>query len=300
MMRKIRRYLDLINSIPYLHADLRTIGRDVALVREAVGRVEARQISGVKKQNLADVEFRVYSQWGEDGIIQFLIRNVQINQKSFVEFGVEAYQEANTRFLLMHNNWRGLIIDGSQTNISRVKLDEVYWKHELTPVFSFITPTNINSLIEQYGFSGEIGLLSVDIDGMDYWVWKNINVISPAIVIAEYNSLFGPDRAVTLPLDAKFVRSRAHHSLIYYGASLGALVKLGDEKGYCCVGCNSAGNNVFFVRRDLMPADWKALTSQEAYVAAKFREVRDEQGMLTYASVADQHAILEKLPVVEV
>jgi hypothetical protein len=300
MFKKLRRYLEIITSIPYIGSGLSRVLGEIALLREALGRVEARQTAAGTSQRLADYEFRVFSQWGEDGIIQFLIRNLNITEKSFVEFGVESYREASTRFLLMHDNWRGLIIDGSQSNIDVIRQDDIYWRYDLTAVCSFVKPSNINSLLTNSGFTGPIGLLSVDIDGMDYWVWKNITVASPAIFVAEYNALFGPDRSVTLPLDENFTRSGAHHSFIYYGASLAALVKLSEEKGYACVGCNSAGNNVFFVRRDLMPPNWKALNSREAYVSAKFREVRDAKGKLTYASEAEQRAILDKLPVVEV
>lgn len=295
---------DPIAIIPQLQRELRRISRNVASLQEALGRVEARQTAAVALsvagQNLADYEFRVFSQWGEDGIIQFLIRNLKIPDKSFVEFGVENYREANTRFLLMHDNWRGLIIDGSQGNIDSVRAEDLYWRFQLTAVCSFITPSNINSLIESNGFVGELGLLSVDIDGMDYWVWNNITVVSPAIVIVEYNALFGPDRAVTVPLHEQFTRSAAHYSMLYFGASLAAMVKLGHARGYACVGCNTAGNNAFFVRRDLMPPHWKSLSAREAFVPSKFRESRDETGKLTYASEAALKAILEKLPVVEV
>jgi hypothetical protein len=300
MLQKLRKYIGNLSRIPAMQLELETALRDLDFIRESIGRIEARQLQNSRSPRLADYEFRVFSQWGDDGIIQYLIRNLNIASKSFIEFGVESYREASTRFLLLHDNWRGLVIDGSQEYMDALRQEEVYWRYDLTAVSSFVTPSNINSLISTHGFAGELGLLSVDIDGMDYWVWKSINVVSPAIVIAEYNSLFGPDRAVTLPLDEKFTRQAAHHSRIYYGVSLAALVKLGEEKGYACVGCNSAGNNVFFVRRDLMPADWKALTAKEAYVAAKFREVRDENGILTFASMPAQQAILEKLPVVEV
>jgi hypothetical protein len=300
MVQKLRNYLSHLSKIPALQMKLETALRDLEYVRESLGRIEARQTAVSSSPRLADYEFRVFSQWGEDGIIQYLIRNLNISSKTFVEFGVESYREASTRFLLMHDNWRGLVIDGSSEHMTALRREDLYWRYDLTAVDSLVTPSNINSLISTHGFSGDLGLLSVDIDGMDYWVWKSINVVSPAIVITEYNALFGPDRAVTLPLDEKFTRGQGHHSMIYYGASLAALVKLGAEKGYACVGCNSAGNNAFFVSRDLMPVNWKALTAREAYVEARFREVRDETGALTFASSAAQRSILEKLPVVEV
>jgi hypothetical protein len=279
---------------------LQAAQRELAYLRGSVGRIEARQTSGDHGPRLADYEFRVFSQWGEDGIIQYLIRNVAIPDKSFIEFGVESYREANMRFLLMHDNWRGLIIDGGKENIAAVQAEELYWRYNLTAVNSFITPSNINDLFTKYGFTGQIGLLSIDIDGMDYWVWKNISVVSPAIVVAEYNARFGSDRAVTLALDEKFTRGSAHYSMIYYGVSLAALVKLGNEKGYALVGCNSNGNNAFFVRRDLMPAGWKGLTSAEAFVPCQFREARTTKGELAFLSPIEEAELLTSLPLVEV
>jgi len=163
-----------------------------------------------------------------------------------------------------------------------------------------VTRENIDTLLADQGLSGDIGLLSIDIDGVDYWVWEAITAVSPAIVVIEYNARFGAERAVSVPYDAGFVRSKAHHSMIYYGASLRALCLLGKRKGYALVGCNSAGNNAFFVRRDLLPASLPEREPAQAFVAAGFREARDERGALAFLDAAQEAAILRDLPVVEV
>src|SRR5437868_3239257 len=194
---------------------------------------------------LADGEFRVFSQWGEDGIIQYLISRIKITNETFVEFGVENYRESNTRFLLLNNNWRGLVLDGSQHCIDHIQADEICWRHTLTARCAWITRDNINDLLKEAGFAGEVGLLSIDIDGNDYWVWEKLTVIDPVIAITEYNSIFGPELAVTIPYDPKFARHRAHYSGQFWGASLPALTQLADRKGYSLVGCNSAGNNAY-------------------------------------------------------
>jgi hypothetical protein len=235
--------------------------------------------------DIHEAEFKVFSQFGEDGIIQYLIRQAKIpaNLHTFVEFGVESYIEANTRFLLMNNNWRGLVLDGSQQNITAVQNSALYWKHDLTAIAAFIDADNINDLIQRAGFGGEIGLLSIDIDGNDYWVWDRINVVSPIIVSVEYNSLFGSRIAVTVPYDAKFARSEAHYSWLYWGSSLKALQILGGRKGYALVGSNSTGHNAFFVRRDSLNG-LPELTAEEAYVESRFRESRDQSGRLNHLS----------------
>lgn len=269
-------------------------------LQDALGRLENRQLKMLDSYNLQDNEFQVYSQWGEDGIIQFLIRHIPIVQKTFIEFGVENYRESNTRFLLQSNNWTGLVMDGDPAHVAAIRKSNLYWRHSLTAVESFITCENINALIQENGFSGEIGLLSVDIDGNDYWVWQAIDAVSPAIVVVEYNYRFGPHRAVTIPYRADFQRNRAHHSNIYYGASLKALCLLGERKGYDFVGSNSAGNNAFFVRRDLRPDAIPKLTAEEGYIQARFRESRDRSGRLSFISFEEEQRLLAELELIDV
>ena len=269
----------------------------VIYLQEALGRIEARQT--LNARTLREAEFRVFSQWGEDGIIQFLIRHVPIENKTFVEFGVQDYLESNTRFLLVNDNWSGLVIDGSADNINSIRRSEIYWQRAVQAKCAFITAENINDLIREAGVERDLGLLSVDVDGNDYWIWKAIDVVSPRIVIAEYNSRFGAEKEVTIPYDPAFVRDRAHSSMIYYGASLAALARLGEEKGYSLVGCNSAGNNAFFVRKDVQPSSLPTMAVKDAYVAGTFRESRDASGSLNFLSIQDAQKILDTLPVVD-
>ena len=261
----IRRY----TSLPF----------QIYRMQEALGRIEQRQIANVS--DFRKSEFRVFSQWGEDGIIQFLLENVPIECPLFVEFGVEDYTESNTRFLLTNNQWSGIVIDGSDENIDYIKRDPIYWATNLKAVSAFITKDNINDLITKNGISGDIGILSVDIDGNDYWVWQAIETISPRIIICEYNSHFGPLAEVTTPYDPSFIRDSAHFSKIYYGASISALNSLAQLKGYSLVASNSAGNNIFFVRNDLI-GSLPTLSVSQAYRRAEFREYHDENGKLTY------------------
>lgn len=264
-----------------------------------LGRLLTDQYSKNDYEKLSDYEFQVFSQWGEDGIIQFLVRKLNICSKIFVEFGVETYHEANTRFLMMKDNWSGLVIDGGKSNINMIKNQSISWRYSLTAVESFITAENINSIITENGIHGEIGILSVDIDGNDYWVTKAIDCIQPILLINEYNSVFGSDRAISVPYDPSFVRSSAHHSNLYYGASLAALTHLANKKGYALVGCNSNGNNAFYVRRDRL-ATLKELSVQEAFVDAKFREARDKKGKLLFLTDSNRYKNIQGLPVINV
>ena len=145
--------------------------------------------------SIQDTEFKVFSQWGEDGIIQYLINKIPIKNKIFIEFGVDTYVEANTRFLLENDNWSGLVLDGSLKNIEYIKRSDLYWKYDLIAKNIFINKENIDNVLKEYidsnNFSKDIGLLSIDIDGNDYYVWEAIKCISPVIVICEYNWIFG-------------------------------------------------------------------------------------------------------------
>lgn len=238
-------------------------------------------------ERIADAEFKVFSQFGDDGIIQYLVHQIGMSTdlQTFIEFGVQDYHESNTRFLLMNDNWRGLILDGNKSNMDKVTQGSDYWRHDLTTVTAFIDRDNINDLFIRHGFTGEIGLLSIDIDGNDYWVWERIEAVNPMIVVAEYNSTFGAQYAVTIPYDATFQRTRAHYSNLYWGASLKAFCLLAERKGYAFVGSNSAGNNAYFVRLDKL-ANIKPLDIKQGYVAARFRESRNAEGDLTYLGSA--------------
>ena len=236
-----------------------------------------------KKENVksfSEVEFQVFSQWGDDGIIQYLIHKVDIPNKTFIEFGVENYTESNTRFLLINNNWSGLVMDGSESNIDYIKNDPISWAHELYSWPVFITKENINDLIKKFlgiGYAADIGLLSIDIDGNDYWIWEAINTINPIIVIVEYNSLYGYDNPFTNPYEADFFRLNQGNIILQYGSSLLSLCDLADIKGYDFIGCNNAGNNAYFLRKD-KNFSFKKLSPKEGYVVSKFNEMQKPDG----------------------
>ena len=140
-----------IKKLKLLLRELGSYEQKLLDIQMMLGRIELRQnqerMSPVFKEN----EFKVFSQWGEDGLIQFLLRYVNIDNSVFVEFGVENYLESNTRFLLINNNWSGLVIDGSPDNIAHIKSDPIYWRHNLKAHCAFVTKENINDLLKENG-----------------------------------------------------------------------------------------------------------------------------------------------------
>lgn len=223
--------------------------------------------------------------------------------RAFVEFGVENYREANTRFLLTKRHWQGLVMDGSAANIAQIRRDPIHYRHDLEAQCHFITRDNIDSLISAWLKSrnlGNVALLSVDIDGVDYFVWEAICCIRPAVVVVEYNALFG-EKSVTVPYRADFNRFKARFSGLYFGASLAALKNLGARKGYRLVGCDKSATNAFFVLENLAPRFAPFLSAKSPESFPHFvRQSRDERGVLSFLGGQERTAIIAHLPLEEV
>lgn len=296
---KLSRFRQIVEGLSSLSGRLAEVQRTIHEQKILTAKLHINQIKNLGViDNLHDAEFSVFSQFGDDGIIQYLINNIEVTDCSFVEVGVEDYKESNTRFLLVNNNWKGLVIDSSSSFIDYIRSDSIYWQHELTAVQEFITAENINATITANGFAGELGLLSIDIDGNDYWVWRALDAVRPNMVVSEYNSVLGNTRAVTVPYDPEFNRTRAHYSNLYFGCSLKALDLLAREKGYTFVGSNGAGNNAYFVRLDRL-GNLKPVDVETGYVESRFRESRDAKGRLTHLSSADRRRAIGELPVLD-
>jgi len=237
-------------------------------------------------------EFRVFSENGEDGILLYLFSKIGTTDQRFVEFGIGDIRKCNSTNLALSFGWTGLLIDGSAElggDAGRFYEEQATWDPTQVQILeSWITPENINATLSEQGFEGEIDLLSVDIDGNDYWVWKAIDVISPRLVIFEYNACLGTDEALVTRYTPMFNRYDLHPLGWYHSCSLPAAEKLGREKGYVLVGCDSSGLNAFFVRQDLAEGRLEVLSAKEAY----YPELR----RLRIASFEEQYESLRNLP----
>jgi len=183
--------------------------------------------------DLAPFEKRYSSQNGEDGILEALFAAIGTTNRSFVEFGVEDGSVCNTR-RLRERGWSGLQMDPRDPPAPGVSRE-------------FVTAENIESLLDKHGVPAEPDLLSIDVDGNDWWIWKAIVSRRPRVVAIEYNAGLRPPESRTIAYDPAF----RWDGTDYFGASLAALASLGREKGYALAGCDSRGVNAFFVRGDL-------------------------------------------------
>jgi hypothetical protein len=200
----------------------------------------------------------------------------------------------------MKDNWKGFVIDGSAENIKRLEQSYFFWKYYLHALHAFITKENINGLLAESGFDEDLGILSVDIDGNDYYVLDAITNFKPRILICEYNAVFGGVRKISVPYESEFHRTKKHYSNLYFGASLAAITFLANQKGYKLVGTNSAGSNAFFVRNDLLNENLETLTAERAYFPRNPQESRDQQGNLTYVSGQNRLKLIQGMPVINV
>jgi hypothetical protein len=226
-----------------------------------------------KITNIRDAEVKIFSQFGEDGIIDFLLYKLNLtNHIAFLEIGTGDYEEANTRFLCETRSCRGLLIDKIK-DLKFVQKRDFFWKNDIYFCQKTITPSNISSVINSYGFKNDYNLLSIDIDGNDYWVLKNINLDTTDIVIVEYNPLFGFNLSLTIPEDDNFDRNK--YNKVFYGASLRAIIDLLNVKNFFFIGANKACNNAFFINNKYKDNFLDInIDNLKNYTNFKFREIK--------------------------
>ena len=214
--------------------------------------------SGMPLPPLSEVGFKVYSQTDEDGILLFIFSVIGTKNKKCIEICAGNGFECNTANLIINHGWTGLLVDGNSKLVQKGK--EFYKKHTATYVYpptfvsAWVTKDNINKILRENGCKGEVDLLSIDVDGVDYWLWDAIEDIIPRVVAVEYQDIIGPEKALTVPYRDDFNAYEyptTHGMPNFCGASLPAFVKLAKKKGYRLVGCNRYGYNAFFIRGGL-------------------------------------------------
>ncbi len=213
-----------------------------------------------RKESLSfeDVGFNVYSVTHEDGILLYIFSLIGFTNRKCVDIGAGSIRGSSVANLIMNHGFTGLLVDGDPHSIAVAK--DFYLSQSedsFTPpnlISAMVTAEGINKLLEGHKYTGAMDLFCLDIDGVDYWIWKALDIIQPRVVVVEYQDLLGPDHAWTVPYSPTFSTENYpvnKHDKNYCGASLRAFVNLGKQKGYRLIGCNKGGWNAFFLRNDI-------------------------------------------------
>mgnify|MGYP003956322547 CR=1 FL=1 len=248
-------------------------------------------------QNLSEVEFSAFSQFGEDGIISWLTDNIPDISKIFVEIGTQDYWESNTRFLLKLKNWKGYLIEGSKDDIRKIKSQSIYWQNKLKAINEFVDKENINNILYKQISEKKVGLLSLDIDGNDYWILEKIELLAD-IIVCEYNPIFGDMQNISTIYDPHFIRKNKHYSNLYFGCSIKALINLMKKKNYSFLGTNSKGMNAFFVNNEKFEYLDKNIKDKKIFPPT-IRESRDSNNKLSYNTFAENINLIKDMEVVD-
>ena len=255
------RLLNRVNHLSHLEDRLFDLEARRAQLAAIVLRERYRSLFAVDP----GPEFQIFSQNGEDGILLWLLQETPAAVKTFVEVGIENARECNTSLLAFVLGWDGLMLEADPLHVAaaqRLTRRMLMGRPNRVEVRrSLVTRETVDTLIGD----GDLGVLSIDVDGMDYWLWKAVDRARPRIVIVEYNASMGPDESITVPYQADFSAAQAHPSGYYHGASLAALEKLGRGKGYALVAVDAAGVNAFFVQDAVRPESLRARRAPELF-----------------------------------
>ena len=226
----------------------------------------ARQVPKLLSE-LQNRESRVYSQHGEDGVIQAIIEEIPAKHKYVVEFGAyDGVCMSNSRNLIEEHGWNALLIEADSRfyrGLSRLYRDHTRVK----TMKCLVTEENINQLFHDAGVPRDFELLSIDVDGPDYYLWKALTDFEPRVVIVEYNSSIDPTIDYVVPKSMMEVLAGTCKE----GASLLALCKLAAEKGYVPVYTELHGANVFFIHKDVADKfDTEGVTVESLYQPPQF------------------------------
>ena len=236
-------------------------------------------------RSLNDVDFKIFSQNGEDGIIDYLLYQLNIEKPKFVEIGIGDYTEANTRFIFERTSPKGLVIDSIQDLEIKIKKNLATWRGELNIVNKSVNSRNIIEILQSDNAMRDLDLFSLDIDGIDYWILNKLPNNFSKIAIIEYNPVFGWDMEVSVPNIDNFDRTKYHYSNLCFGMSLKAAIKIMENKNFYFIGSNLFRNNAFFISNDFDKNKYFSnliINDYKQYTDSNFSESRDKTNKLNY------------------
>jgi len=238
--------------------------------------------------SLSDADVKIYSQWGEDGILDYLCDRLEIERPKFLEIGAGDFTECNSRFLVEFRNASATLVDADPNLEKNTRESNLFWQTHLYPITEWVSTLNINSIIDSAAQNmNGVDIFSLDLDGNDYWILKTADLSGMKIVVVEYNSIFGAEHSIAVLEDQSFDRRQKHYSWLYYGASLKAYIDLLRSKGFIFVGTNRVRTNAFFIQHDeASNLSIQIPTEISEFTDCKIRESRDETGQMSHLELA--------------
>ena len=254
-------------------------------------------------KDLWDAEFRVFSQFGEDGIVDLLLDELQISKPRIMEIGAGDFSECNSRFALHKRNCSAYLVDMREDLQRGLQESEIRWKASVAVEIAKIDEKNIKDIESRASkFLKYIDVISLDIDGIDFWIAQHINWNGIKIAIVEYNPVFGAKLAVSVPKETFSSRFEHHYSGLVYGASLLAWIEFFASKDMRFVGTNRAGNNAFFVPSSLagnFPFRLPDISQLDAYVDWQIRDSRNQDQTLSSLSLEQARNLISGVELIE-
>jgi len=265
-----------------------------------IGHLLANRSNYKSMRNLWDAEVSVFSQWGEDGIIDFLLQSIDLSKPRLFEIGAGDFSQCNSRFTLQFRNCSAYLVDSNSDLKENLSKYLPAWKSTSNSESLFVTPKNVQDLFHRAkAFMGGVDVLSLDVDSVDYWIARQIPLEEVKIAIFEYNPIFGAEKSITVPETEVRSRFEIHPTGLIFGASIRAWINLMNSKGFTFVGSNRVGNNAFFVNSSLSPKVQINLPSTSdlyPFVDWRIRDARNRTGTFDFKSPIEIDQILAQMP----
>lgn len=267
-----------------------------------VAAIKAQRNNYESFSDIRQAELRVFSQNGEDGILDFIFEKCGLIKPTFLEIGVGDFSECNSKF---SNFLRG---SGVYVVDSDPNLPQIYNKYRSRRVNSRLFFENIwidsSNALDVFARAnselGNIDVLSIDIDGNDFWILKQLPLETFQVIVVEYNPSLSDTDPVTVEYDSNFDRRNKHFSWKYYGATLEAFDHYLKLHGFCFIGATSQGTNAFFVRKEYVNNFAKCTKDISEYKNLDSREARNESGSLSFVKIEIERSYMSDLPLIDV
>jgi hypothetical protein len=300
VIKIIKLNLRIIGNIKSIYRSMRNeINKNY--LQTSILSTKIQRMNYTMLDDLRQAELKVFSQNGEDGIIDYCLETIGVKNINFLELGSSDFVECNSRFCnLLRNSGTYLVDSKMDINKLRNDFEDRFINSKIFCKNAWISTDNINNIIQDATIKlGRLNVLSIDLDGNDYWILKNILDLDFDLIIVEYNPTLSSNLPVSVPYDTNFDRTKKHYTYKYYGATLEAYVQLLKKRNFKFIGATSQGTNAFFVSNVHASKFQKVIKSVDDYKNVSSREARNRQGVLSFISIEEERYLIKDLPLEE-